>query len=465
MPLGFERINARKKQPNDNLNFIKPLDGADSDVARDYLERIAAIVYPIMKRNHIYVMSLEEYAPNPEFLGRNFNAGEVIQLVLKTRSGHWYPFKHVEMVMIHELSHCKQMNHSKAFWNVRNGYADELKVLWSKGYTGEGLWGRGVALFSGKYELNPIEDSEVLPEHLCGGTFKSSRKRKRKQKDKLSYRQQQARRIARKFGSNGVALGADDEVKTKLEKGKKPAGKPRIAGSARGRELRAAAALARLETKAEEPAPTDSDGDGSETESDFEEDDIGLSNRAEAFDINGKKLLDLKGGGMVKVCEDDDKDDADAQNEMAELQDYDARNDFAAPDTGSVDSSPASRHCDAKRTETTGDAKRPDIPDSERKVVVQDSLGDVTADEDDIFHHPMRTTAPAAAETSRSSCPVCSLESEPGACICGACAHVLDPDSISGTWRCESEVCKGGQYRNAGDCGVCGICGARKAAT
>lgn len=57
---------------------------------------------PIMREHHLSVMSLEEYEPNPEFVGRNFNAGEVIQLVLKARSGHWLPFNYVQMVMMHE---------------------------------------------------------------------------------------------------------------------------------------------------------------------------------------------------------------------------------------------------------------------------------------------------------------------------------------------------------------------------
>ena len=108
MPIGIERINARRKQPNERITFIKPLEGPDKEHAQDFLERIAAISNPIMKKNHISVMSLEEYEPNPEFIGRNFNAGEVIQLVLKARSGHWLPFKFVQMVMMHELSHCKQ---------------------------------------------------------------------------------------------------------------------------------------------------------------------------------------------------------------------------------------------------------------------------------------------------------------------------------------------------------------------
>jgi DNA-dependent metalloprotease WSS1 len=55
-----------------------------------------------MRDHHLSVMSLEEYEPNPEFVGRNFNAGEVVQLVLKSRSGRWLPFGYVQMVMMHE---------------------------------------------------------------------------------------------------------------------------------------------------------------------------------------------------------------------------------------------------------------------------------------------------------------------------------------------------------------------------
>lgn len=56
-----------------------------------------------MKEHHLSVMSLEEYEPNAEFVGRNFNAGEVIQLVLKARfTGRWLPFNYVQMVMMHE---------------------------------------------------------------------------------------------------------------------------------------------------------------------------------------------------------------------------------------------------------------------------------------------------------------------------------------------------------------------------
>jgi len=42
MPVGIQRLNAKKSQPNDRIVFIKPLKGPDEAVAQDFLERIAA---------------------------------------------------------------------------------------------------------------------------------------------------------------------------------------------------------------------------------------------------------------------------------------------------------------------------------------------------------------------------------------------------------------------------------------
>ncbi|KAK6843454.1 hypothetical protein PG987_004314 [Apiospora arundinis] len=333
MPIGIQRINAKKSQPNSLVVFIKPLKGPDESIAQDFLERIAAQCLPIMKKHHLSVMSLEEYEPNREFVGRNFNAGEVIQLVLKSPStGRWLPFHYVQMVMMHELAHCKQMNHSKAFWAVRNGYADEMKVLWSNGYTGEGLWGRGASLKSGEFENNTVLPGETLPEHLCGGTYRS-RRRKRKPKAQLSYQEQKQRRILKKFGANGVALGDDEEVKAELEKGKRTASKPRVAGSKRGRELRAAAALARFDQqkKIEEPAVKKEEDDDDDDVIIVDDDETGSGNESETAsdsdddlpagaDANGRQILDRKGHRMIKVCEDENPDAQDAQQELRELQ-------------------------------------------------------------------------------------------------------------------------------------------------
>ncbi|KAJ9157800.1 WLM domain-containing protein [Pleurostoma richardsiae] len=318
MPVGIQRINAKKSQPNERIVFIKPLKGPDEAVAQEFLERIAAQCLPIMKEHLLSVMTLEEYEPNREFVGRNFNAGEVIQLVLKSPStGHWLPFNYVQMVMMHELAHCKQMNHSRVFWAVRNQYAEGMKVLWSKGYTGEGVWGRGALLGTGEFERNMVAPDEILPEHLCGGTYRS-RRRKRKAKNELTYQEKKERRILKKFGANGVKLGADEATKAKLEKGRRVQAAPRVAGSARGRELRAAAALARFDQQKKEDEVSVKDEEETASEDEYESD--GEDAGAEAVDINGKKLLDGKGHGMIKVCEDENLEDQDAQRELRELQ-------------------------------------------------------------------------------------------------------------------------------------------------
>lgn len=370
-------------------------------------------------------MSLEEYAPNPEFVGRNFNAGEVVQLVLRSNGGgHWLGFRGVQMVMIHELAHCAQMNHSAAFWKVRNAFADELRALWAKGYTGDGFWGNGETLLSAQYW--PVGDAgmETLPRSLCGGTFRSGRRGKRKRKGKmegamaLTYAERQQKRIARKFGVNGVQLGDDEETRVKLEDGKRPKGKPRVAGSARGRELRAAAALARFGTQKEEKPVKEEEntqGDsGSETESEYEAIEEGKA----ATDIDGARLLDGKGHALVKVCEDEDRDDAHVKREMEELQDLDAI---------------------------------PPQPTQNQKVIKKEAPLPRAA--------PPTSHKPPPPGSDPTPCPICSLLNLPSAPTCLACAHVLSPSTMPGHWRCGGPECASSSaYVNAADCGVCGLC-------
>ncbi|KAL2064809.1 hypothetical protein VTL71DRAFT_3949 [Oculimacula yallundae] len=520
MPLGWERINVKQSQPNKNVVFIKPRPGPDEKTSRDYLERIAAQCLPIMNRHHLAVVSLEEYEPNHEFWGRNFNNGEVIQLVLKSPStGHWLPFNFVQMVMMHELAHNKQMNHSKAFWAVRNEFAAEMKDLWAKNYTGEGLWGRGVLLENGAFARDTLEDGEVLPQHMCGGTFRSRGGKKRKVKPKITYKEAKERRIRKKFGMSGVALGADDEVKIKLEKGKKPAGKPRVAGSARGRELRAAAALARFEVKEEEPQIKDEDlVTDSEVESDAEDNVYIKPEPDDAIDINGERLTDKRGRGMVKVCEDEDKDDDDARRELIELQSIPGHSQqyFSKSTIKSEPGSSQSSASSAKVPKAAQDskpAKSNTAPASLRKeaaVRVTPSVSERAPKAGDLVYQkpqlpstssgnvfkpaptsksskstpapllkPTETTfrpSPSAAvrppkggdlvyqkpQAPAGACPVCSVNNEPNALTCMVCANVLKPDFVASSWECKSFTCKDGKYINAGDVGVCGVCGSRK---
>lgn len=446
-----------------------------------------------MKANHLAIMSLEEYEPNPEFVGRNFNAGEVIQLVLRApRTGHWLGFRSVQMVMMHELAHCKQMNHSGAFWAVRNQFADELRKLWAQNYTGDGFWGRGKTLLSGQYEPVSGLSPEAVPRSLCGGTFRSwgGRKRKRKAKaygttvkrEQLTYAERQQRRIAKKFGTSGVKLGGDTETRVKLEDGKKPKGKPRVAGSARGRELRAAAALARFgnqkqeekDVKSEQPDEMDS-----ETESE-DEDFTAEAQGAHLYDLNSLNLPDYHGKGMVKVCEDEDKADIRVKQEMDELQDLNNL-DLHSPEAASPSPSssndlsnnsrvikleenllppiPAAQLSDNRRL-IKAKAKPPSPPSSLSPRAAAEPPTTIITTSNPPLSSPLNQVT---LSSPLITCPICSLANPPSSTICLACNHVLDQISHPNNWRCISAACHDSAYVNAGDYGLCGICGARRA--
>ncbi|KAH7095346.1 WLM domain-containing protein [Paraphoma chrysanthemicola] len=456
MPLGFERLNERTQRPNALINFIRTIPGPSSSTAENILNRVAAVCYPFMKSNMILVQALEEFPYNNEFVGRNFNAGEVIQLVLRDRNGRWLPQRMVEMVMVHELAHCKQMNHSKAFWTVRDEYAVDLRALWAKGYTGEGMWGRGRGLETGAVQMNEADIADI-PEHLCGGTYgRRSRKRKRGGKDKptLSYAERKQRRIQKKFGVNGQALGADEETKVKLEGGAPKKGKPRVAGSARGRELRAAAALARFEPVKKEDDEVsikkeDSPSD-SETEDEIDKDDA-------ALDYDGKKMTDDQGRFLIKICDEEDDQDGNARREFDEIQGI-------RPAKSRGRELPTSKGAPVRdrpiksKSGTTASSK-PAKQSTPAAAVHLDELWKRRP------KAPKVESSENAKETdsnTTSICAICSLENEADALTCMACSNVLKPDFEPGHWQCGSAACEGSKYINSGDSGSCGVCGTRR---
>ncbi|KAI4117820.1 MAG: hypothetical protein LQ345_002006 [Seirophora villosa] len=463
MPLGIQRLNAHQTHPNDLIIFIKPLSGPTAAFAQDFLARVAAICKPIMAAAHLSVTSLEEYEPNREFVGRNFNNGEIIQLVLKApTTGHWLSFRSVQMVMMHELAHCVHMNHGKEFWKTRNQFAADLRGLWGKGYTGDGFWGRGKTVLSEGYEHKGGWEEEVMPERLCGGTFRTRRGRKRKRggvkSEELTYQQRQQRRIERKFGRNGQVLGSEEEARVKLENGKKPKGKPRVAGSSRGRELRAAAALARFgaqkeeEVKQEEAAAAATD---SETDSGSED----SKPEKEALDLDGSKLLDSKGRGLVKICEDEDEDDMQVKQEMKEMQDlaaiqpHEATRPRRSPEAPrSVKQEHRPRRADKLHKERTALEAAP------RAVKREGSPPNSVP----LFEETGTSSMESSRPQTELSCPICSMANEPAALLCIACSHVLQPQLMPGHWRCGNAACGTSTYINAGDCGICGVCGSRR---
>ncbi|KAL8797831.1 MAG: hypothetical protein Q9195_000183 [Heterodermia aff. obscurata] len=413
MPIGIERLNARHQQPNSRITFIKPLPGPDSKFAQDFLERIAAICHPIMKANHLSIMTLEEYEPNPEFVGRNFNAGEIIQL----------------------------MNHSAAFWKVRNQYAGELRGLWSKDYTGDGFWGRGKTLLSEQYENIGPQVQEVMPRSLCGGTFRSrGRKRKRRadgpESKSLTYAERQQRRIAKKFGTNGVTLGDDEETRVKLEYGVKVKAKPKVAKSVRGRELRAAAALARFGQQKEEEIKKDevSTENDSDTEDEYDATDAGQ----EALDFNGSRILDGQGNSMVKVCDDQDTNDTHVKQEMQELQDLETlppSSQKVSKDAhceASASSGPTSRNEDLQETSKhTVNGAQITSPGQGRSISSNRKVSD-------------KELLPSEEVPKVATCPICTTDNDISAITC------------------MSTSCSGTKFVNADDSALCSVCGARR---
>ena len=341
MPLNTLRLNHQKSShPNDRVVFIKPLqrtatDQASYDIADTFLRAIAAQCLPIMKNHFLSVTTLEEHEPNREFIGRNFNNGEIIQLVLRTKSGGWVPFQMVQMVMMHELAHNTHMNHGRDFWTARNLYSEEMKRLWSKGYTGEGFWGSGRTLADmGTAMGNNIVSSEEIQDlPACGGTFRSRRrKRKRDAHGKeLTWKEKRDKRIEKKFGRNGVSLGEDEDKRLGLELSRKGpvGGKPRVAQSKRGRELRAAAALARFDTNVKEVDDLKKEDAIKDESTDDEEYEAADADEEDAQDLDGKRITDENGNGMIRVCGDEDGSGVyikQEQEELGSLEQYFSRN-------------------------------------------------------------------------------------------------------------------------------------------
>lgn len=456
MTTAFQRLNERKQRPNSRIDFIKAIDNHPN--GEDFLNRIAAQCFPVMNKAGINVRSLEEYEPNPEFLGRNFNGGEVIQLVLKDKQGRWLSLNFVQMVMMHELAHCKQMNHSRAFWGVRNDYAKQMEDIWKSGYVGEGIHGRGRDLENGSIVHNRPPDMSQVPEQLCGGTFRK-RGRKRKagsqaagdQPAKVTYAERQQRRIEKKFGKHGdgATVGEDGLLRGALETmngGKRRQGKPKVAKSKRGRDLCANAALARFAQAKSQPKEEEEtkikteELDDSETESEWEDD-------------------------FVQVCGDegDGIDSNEAGNEMDALRMLSqgtSCDKHSKPRTA-----PEPEHEDS---ETESEAEEEMVPTIARRALTPDEtelLREIDRTKTASESEEAPTDLTAIPDPSTTNCPVCSLENEPNATLCMACSHVLRTELVRDRWRCKSEMCRGSQYINPGDFGRCGLCNAPKPQT
>ncbi|KAG6813909.1 hypothetical protein H0H92_005758 [Tricholoma furcatifolium] len=170
------RFNEKETNPNPYINFITSLpciDGSEQESARQLLRALAAQVRPIMKSHGFTVNSLEEYEHNNVFAGRNWNAGETIELVLRRQNGTFLPiFWH--------------MNHGPAFQALWKQLRAEVRGLQDKGYYGDGYWSSGTRLAdSAKVSGVGIEPGD-LPEYVCGGAQSRKRPVRRQRKPRNS---------------------------------------------------------------------------------------------------------------------------------------------------------------------------------------------------------------------------------------------------------------------------------------
>jgi len=226
------------------------------------------------------------------------------------------------------------------------------------------------------------------------------------------------------------------------------------------------------EASNEEPGIKEEQFSGSETESEYEEDEQNV-----AVDLDGHKMVDSRGHGMIKVCEEEDAEDENARKEMEELRQVDL---------------PYNREAQRRRSRETAPVVKQenDSSSGNEECLINTPMNDKSVPK--TAHHvssteetPPRTTSqpksanvgvgavtdlPPAQSLSElwesavatAGCPTCSLVNEKGALTCVACANVLDPGKMSDHWRCQTLSCRRSAYMNAGDCGVCGVCGAAK---
>jgi len=160
------RLNEKQHSPNPLINFISalPYNGSDEDSAAQALLRaLAAQVKPIMQAHGFTINCLEEYEFNRVFAGRNWNAGETIELVLRKPNGEFWPMEYLLGVFCHELAHIKHMHHLPSFHAFRRQLIREVESLRSKMYFGDARKSGHQPYFLSTFVEGLLHDPEVQP--------------------------------------------------------------------------------------------------------------------------------------------------------------------------------------------------------------------------------------------------------------------------------------------------------------
>ncbi|KAJ7903525.1 WLM domain-containing protein [Mycena olivaceomarginata] len=321
------RLNEKESNPNPYVNFISSLDVGDAasqEDARQFLRALAAQVKPLMKAHGLVVNSLEEYEFNRVFAGRNWNAGETVELVLRGPGGSFQPTSYIMSTLCHELAHIKHMNHGPAFQALWKRFRAEVRALQDKGYYGDGYWSAGTRLFdSAEVSGDGIEGGEC-PEFLCGGAQKQSRPsalgRKRRARGprretvasnktgrQTAKKRKAGARVKSEYAFSGQGSFLTDGA---LDPKGKGVGFRKQAGSKRAREERALATEQRIKglqaaerrAKGSQPQASTSQAEKPESE---EEDKLDASRQGSRSDESEEEELEEDEFGDEPVGETD----------------------------------------------------------------------------------------------------------------------------------------------------------------
>lgn len=216
------RLNDPDTQRNPYINFVEALpqsDGSEQE-ALERLQTVCAMLKPLMGQHGFKVNTLQEHEPNREFLGRCWNNGEVIELVLRQIDNpkQFLSLQFVCMVFCHELAHIHHMNHAAGHTKLTKDLCAGVRQLQSKGYTGDGFWSAGqrIADSDSVAGLSQLHPGCRLPEALCGGASRRSTSgtgRKR-------VRQTVGGRSSRGFQGPSTHTGAQTARNVELNSGK-----------------------------------------------------------------------------------------------------------------------------------------------------------------------------------------------------------------------------------------------------
>ncbi|KAL4252508.1 hypothetical protein ABKN59_002755 [Abortiporus biennis] len=127
-------------------SFTHLKDRPKADKALPFLQRVASLVKPIMRKHGWVLPSLAEFFPeSPNLVGLNVNAGQKILLRLRPAwaPDTFYEEEEVVHVMLHELTHNVHGPHNDQFYTFLSGLEAEYEALKKSGYAGEGFHSKG----------------------------------------------------------------------------------------------------------------------------------------------------------------------------------------------------------------------------------------------------------------------------------------------------------------------------------